>query len=218
MHEYVQIPQDSRHQSLGEEVANSISHGVGLIGALAAAPVLILAAASTGDPLKVVSVSIFAATIILVYTSSMIYHFLPRGRAKQVFRVFDHVAIFLLIAGTYTPFALVVLRGTAGWTLFGMNWGTAVIGIITQLVPKLQHPILSVVLYLVMGWMALLFFRPLCQQLPVDGLLWLIAGGLAYTLGVIFYAARARYSHFVWHLFTIAGTTCHVFAVLWFVI
>ena len=209
---------EHRHQSLGEEIANSVSHGVGLLGALAAAPLLILAAAKTGEALTVVSVSIFATTIVLVYTSSMIYHFLPGGKAKRVFLIIDHVAIFLLIAGTYTPFALVVLRGTAGWTLFGMNWGIAVIGIITKLVPKLRHPILSVVLYLVMGWMVVLFIRPLCQHLPFDGVLWLIAGGLAYTFGVIFFAAQMRYGHFVWHLFTIAGTTCHVFAVLWYVI
>lgn len=155
MHEVASPIDEKRHQSLGEEIANSITHGVGLLGAFGAAPVLILAAAYTGHTLKVVSVSIFTTTIILVYASSTIYHFLPRGRAKGVFLVFDHVAIFLLIAGTYTPFALVVMGGTAGWTLFGMNWSTAAIGIITQLVPKLRHPILSVTLYLVMGWMVL---------------------------------------------------------------
>ncbi|MCE0496338.1 MAG: hemolysin III family protein [Methylacidiphilales bacterium] len=218
MHESVTIPHVRRHQSLGEEIANSISHGVGLIGALAAAPILILAATTKGESLTIVAVSIFAAAMILVYTSSMIYHFLPQGRAKRVFLVFDHVAIFLLIAGTYTPFALCVLRGTVGWTLFGLIWGTALVGTITQLVPRLRHPILSVVLYLVMGWMILLFIRQLYEQLPFDGLLWVIAGGLAYTLGVIFYTAKARYSHFVWHLFTIAGTTCHFFAILWYVV
>jgi hemolysin III len=163
-------------------------------------------------------VSIFTATMVLVYTSSMIYHFLPRGRTKRVFLILDHVAIFLLIAGTYTPFAVCVLRGAVGWALFGMIWATALFGTITQLVPKLRHPVLSVVLYLVMGWMILLFIRPLYQILPFNCLLWVIAGGLAYTLGVIFYAAKAKYSHFIWHLFTIAGTTCHFFAILWYVV
>jgi len=210
--------QDRRVQSLGEEIANSVSHGIGLIVALAAAPTLIVAAVKKGQALTIVSVSIFAATIVLMYLSSMIYHFLPKGRAKRVFLVFDHIAIFLLIAGTYTPFALCVLRGTVGWTLFGMIWGTALLGTITQLIPKLRHPILSVVLYLGMGWMIVLFIRPLCQHLAFNGLLWLIGGGLAYTVGVIFYALKARYSHFVWHLFTIAGTTSHFFAILWYVI
>jgi hemolysin III len=214
----VAVPRDRGHQSLGEEIANSISHGAGLIAALAAAPILIVAAARKGEALTIVSVSIFATTIVLVYLSSMIYHFLPRGRAKRVFLIFDHVAIYLLIAGTYTPFALVVLRGAAGWTLFGTIWGAALFGTITQLAPQLRHPILSVILYLAMGWLIVLFIRPLCQHLPFNGLLWLIAGGLAYTVGVIFYAVKARYCHFIWHLFTIAGTTCHFFAVLWYVI
>jgi len=218
MDESVAVPQDHRHQSPGEEIANSVSHGAGLIAALAAAPILIVAAAKKGEALTIVSVSIFATTIVLVYLSSMIYHFLPRGRAKRVFLIFDHVAIFLLIAGTYTPFALCVLRGAVGWTLFGMIWGAALLGTITKLVPKLRHPILSVVLYLAMGWMIVLFIRPLCQHLPFKGLLWLIGGGLAYTGGVIFYAVKARYGHFIWHLFTIAGTTCHFFAILWYVI
>jgi len=217
-HESVAVAQKHRFQSLGEEIANSISHGVGLLGALAAAPILVLAAAQKGEALMVVSVSIFAVAMVLVYTSSMIYHFLPIGKAKRVFLVFDHVAIFLLIAGTYTPFALCVLRGAMGWVLFGMIWGAALLGTMTQLTPKLRHSIFSVVLYLVMGWMIVLFIRPLCQFLPFDGLLWLVAGGLAYTLGVIFYAAKARFSHFIWHLFTIAGTTCHFFAILWYVI
>jgi hemolysin III len=217
-HEPGAVSQDRRTQSLGEEMANSISHGVGLIAVLAAAPFLIFVAARKGEALTEVSVSIFAATMVLVYTCSMIYHFLPQGRAKRVFLIFDHIAIFLLIAGTYTPFALCVLRGALGWTLFGMIWGAALFGIMTQFVPKLRHSLFSVVLYLCTGWMILLFIRPLCQLLPFDGLLWLIAGGLAYTLGVIFYAAKARYSHFVWHLFTIAGTACHFFAILWYVI
>jgi hemolysin III len=218
MREFVAGSLEDRPQSLGEEIANGISHGVGLIAALAAAPILILAAANKGDALTVAGVSIFATSMVLLYLSSMLYHCLPRNRAKRVFLIFDHIAIFLLIAGTYTPFALGVLRGAVGWTLFGLIWGVALFGIITKLVPRLRHSKLSLVLYLGMGWMIVLVIRPLYQHLPLNGLLWLIAGGLAYTVGVIFYVAQARYSHFIWHLFTIAGTTCHFFAILWYAV
>ena len=218
MHELVADPRKDRPQSLGEEIANSISHGVGLIAALAASPILILVAASKGSALTIVAVSIFATSMVLLYLSSMMYHCLPRNRGKHVFLIFDHIAIFLLIAGTYTPFALGVLRGAVGWTLFGMIWGVALIGIITKLVPKLRHSKLSLALYLGMGWMVVLVIRPLCQHLPFDGLLWLVAGGLAYTVGVIFFVIDKKYSHFIWHLFTIAGTTCHFFAILWYVV
>jgi len=218
MDESVVAPWEDRPQSLGEEIANSISHGVGLIAALGASPFLIWVAASKGEALTIVAVSIFVTSMVLLYLSSMIYHCLPKNRAKGVFHIFDHIAIFLLIAGTYTPFALGVLRGALGWTLFGLIWGTALFGIITKLVPKLRHSKLSLVLYLGMGWMIVLVIRPLYQHLPLNGLLWLIAGGLAYTVGVIFYVAKARYSHFIWHLFTIAGTTCHFFAILWYAV
>ena len=218
MREFVAGPREERPQSLGEEIANSISHGVGLIAALGASPFLIWAAANKDETLTVVGVSIFAISMVLLYLSSMMYHCLPRNRAKRVFLIFDHIAIFLLIAGTYTPFALGVLRGTLGWTLFGLIWGSALFGIITKLVPKLRHSKLSLVLYLGMGWMIVLVIRPLYHHLPLNGLLWLIGGGLAYTFGVIFYVAKARYSHFIWHLFTIAGTTCHFFAILWYAV
>jgi hemolysin III len=218
MHEFVAARREDRPQSLGEEIANSISHGVGLIAALGAAPFLIWVAANKGETLTIVGVSIFAISMVLLYLSSMMYHCLPRNRAKRVFLIFDHIAIFLLIAGTYTPFALGVLRGTLGWTLFGLIWGTTLFGIITKLVPKLRHSKLSLVLYLGMGWMIVLVIRPLYHDLPLNGLLWLIGGGLAYTIGVIFYVAKARYSHFIWHLFTIAGTSCHFFAILWYAV
>ncbi len=218
MQEFDAARMADKSQSLGEEIANSISHGLGLIAALAASPFLILVATNKGDVLTVVGVSIFAASMVLLYLSSMIYHFLPKNRAKRVFLIFDHIAIFLLIAGTYTPFALGVLRGTLGWTLLGLIWGVALIGITTKLIPKLRHSKLSLALYLGMGWMVVLVIRPLYQHLPFNGMLWLVAGGLAYTVGVIFYVAKARYSHFIWHLFTIAGTTCHFFAILWYAI
>ncbi len=218
MHEIASAAEEDRPQSLGEEIANSISHGVGLLAAMAGAPLLILAAIQKGNALSVVSVSIFAATMVVLYLSSMIYHCLAENRAKQLFLIFDHIAIFLLIAGTYTPFALLILKGALGWTLFGVVWATAIVGTITKLIPKLRHSKLSLSLYLAMGWVVLPFIRPLYQHLPLNGLLWLIAGGVAYTLGVIFFVIRARYAHFIWHLFTIAGTTCHFFAVLWYVV
>jgi len=218
MHDYVADSRKDRLQSLGEEIANSISHGVGLIAALAAGPFLIWAAAKKGDALTVVGVSLFATSMVLLYLSSMMYHCLPRKRGKGLFALFDHIAIFLLIAGTYTPFALSVLRGTLGWTLFGLIWGAALIGIVTKVVPRFRHPKLSLALYLGMGWMIVPALRPLYEHLQFNGMLWLVGGGLAYTVGVIFYVAKAKYSHFVWHLFTIAGTSCHFVAVLWYVV
>jgi hemolysin III len=209
---------EDRPQSLGEEIANSISHGVGAIASLGGAAVLIVAAARKGDPLMDAGVSIFAASMVLLYLTSMIYHFLPQGRAKRLFLIFDHIAIFLLIAGTYTPFALGVLRGELGWWFLGLIWLVGLFGIITKLIPKLRYSKLSLILYLIMGWLAVLVIRPLYQNLPFHGFLWLVAGGLAYTGGVVFYVARPRYSHFVWHLFTMAGTICHFFAILWYAI
>jgi len=208
-----------REQSAGEEIANSITHGVALVAALAGAPLLIVAAVRQGGALTVVGVSIFAASMVLLYVCSMMYHSLPRGAAKRLFNRLDHCAIYLLIAGTYTPFALSVVGGAPGWTLFAVIWSAALIGIAAILVPRLRQSKVRLILYLGMGWVILFFMRPLCQHLPVDGLIWLVTGGLAYTFGVVFYAFTApRYWHFIWHLFTIAGTTCHFFAVLWYVI
>lgn len=166
----------------------------------------------------VAGTSIFATSMILLYLCSTLYHSLPQSRVKIVFLVFDHIAIFLLIAGTYIPFALNVLRGTTGWLLFGMIWDAAIIGMITKLLPKLRHSKLSLGLYVGMGWMILFVIPPLYHHLPFNGMIWLVCGNLAYTVSVIFYTAKARYCHFIWHLFTIAGTTCHFFAILWYVV
>jgi hemolysin III len=164
-----------------------------------------------------VGASVFAATIVLLYLASTLYHALPRNRAKRVLQVIDHGAIFLLIAGTYTPFTLGVLRGAWGWTLLGVVWGLAAVGIVLKAVGRLRHPALSVCLYLGMGWLVLIAVRPLWLRVPLAGLLWLLAGGLAYTAGLAFFAAKGmRYSHLVWHLFVLAGTACHFFAVLWY--
>ena len=206
-----------RVASLGEEIANSVSHGVGLLAALTAAPFLVMAAARRGGVVAIVGASVFAGTMVVLYLASTLYHALPRNRAKRVFRVIDHSAIFLLIAGTYTPFTLGVLRGAWGWTLFGVVWGLAVLGVTFKSVGGIRYPRLSTALYISMGWLAVVAIRPLWLHVPAAGWLWLIAGGLAYTAGIGFYAAeRVRYGHFVWHVFVLMGTTCHFFAVLWY--
>lgn len=207
-----------REQSRGEEIANSISHGVGLVAALVATPFLVLQAVRRGDTGFIVGASVFAATMVLLYLASTLYHALPIGKAKRVFRVIEHSAIFLLIAGTYTPFTLGVLRGAWGWTLLGLVWGLAVAGVALKAFNKMSHPIISTSLYLLMGWLILIAVNPLYARVPASGLLWLVAGGVAYTAGVAFFAAdsRLRYSHFIWHLFVMAGTACHYFAVFWY--
>lgn len=207
-----------REQSRGEEIANSISHGIGLVAALVATPFLVLQAVRRGDTGFIVGASIFAATMVLLYLASTLYHALPIGQAKRVFRVIEHSAIFLLIAGTYTPFTLGVLRGAWGWTLLGLVWGLAVAGVVLKAFNRMSHPIIATSLYLLIGWLILIAVNPLYARVPASGLLWLVAGGVAYTAGVAFFAAdsRLRYSHFIWHLFVMGGTTCHYFAVLWY--
>ena len=204
-----------RVQSLGEEIANSVSHGVGLLAAVVAVPFLLVAAIERGEAAGIVGASIFATTMVLLYLTSTLYHALPANRAKRVFRVLDHAAIYLLIAGTYTPFTLGVLRGAWGWTLFGLVWGLALAGVVVKAVGGVQYLRFSTGLYLVMGWLILIAAKPLWLRLPPWGLFWLFAGGIAYTAGVAFYRAdRIRYAHFVWHLFVLAGTACHFIAVL----
>jgi hemolysin III len=210
------LPARSRPQSLGEEIANSISHGVGAVAALGAAPILIVAAHRRGDVQDVIAAAVFAASMLLLYLTSTLYHALPRNTAKRVFRVLDHSTIYLLIAGTYTPFTLGVLRGGLGWTLFGLVWSLAIIGIVLNALGGIRYTRLSVAFYIAMGWLCLVAVRPLWLHVPLSGLLWLKAGGIAYTAGVAFYALDRRYTHFVWHLFVLAGTSCHFFAALWY--
>ena len=204
-----------RRQSLGEEIANSISHGVGLVAALVATPFLLTHALRRGAAPFVVGASVFAASMVLLYLASTVYHALPRGRVKRGMQVVEHCAIFLLIAGTYTPFALGVLRGVWGWALLGLAWGLAAVGIALKAVAGVRYPAVSLLLYLGMGWLFVLALPPLSIHLPLAGLLWLLFGGLAYTAGVGFFAARRLpYAHFVWHMFVLAGTACHFVAVL----
>lgn len=213
------LPAHKRIQSSEEEIANSASHGIALVACLIATPFLLRSASRLGDSWSTAGVGIFAGATIFMYLSSTLYHVLPENRVKQVFRVLDHGAIFLLIAGTYTPFTLGPLRGPWGWTLFGMVWGMAILGLALKITGVMRHPRLSTGLYLAMGWLIIIAIRPLWLKVPLPGIFWLLAGGLAYTGGVAFYAAeRVRYSHFVWHLFVILGTTCHFFAVLWYAV
>jgi hemolysin III len=203
--------------SLREEIANSISHGLGLILALIALPILVLSAIRIGSTHFIVGAVVFGATIVLLYLASTLYHSVTHDAAKRFFRLFDHSAIFLLIAGTYTPFTLGVLRGAWGWTLLTIVWCLAIMGIVVKALPRTRHSWFSMVLYLVMGWLAIVAIKPILQLVPVPGILLILAGGVAYTGGLAFFAARSlRYSHFIWHLFVIAGTTCHFFAVLWY--
>ena len=203
-----------RPPSLGEEIANSVSHGVGFIAALAVTPLLVQEAARRGGAVEIAGAIVFAGTVAVLYLASTLYHALPKNRAKHVFRIIDHSAIFLLIAGTYTPFTLGVLRGAWGWALLAIVWCLAVLGIVLKSVGGIRYPRLSTALYVGMGWLALIAIRPLWVHVPVAGWLWLIAGGVAYTAGIAFYAAeRVRYGHFVWHVFVLAGTACHCVAV-----
>jgi hemolysin III len=207
-----------RGQSQGEEISNSISHGIGLVAALVGTPFLIMHAVRQGDAGFIVGTSVFSASVILLYLASTLYHAWPIGKAKRCFRIIEHSAIFILIAGTYTPLTLGVLRGTFGWALFGVIWGLAVAGVALKAFYKTAHPVLSTGLYLLMGWLLVIAVKPLFTRMPTAGLFLLSAGGLSYTAGVAFFATDSRvpYGHLIWHLFVIAGTTFHYFLVFWY--
>jgi hemolysin III len=207
----------SRPQSLGEEIANSITHGVGFALSVIGLIVVVAAAVATHDPWRVAAASVYGVTLVLLYAASTLYHALPGRRVKLVFQRLDHAAIYLLIAGTYTPFVLGPLRGAWGWTLFGIVWGLAVLGTVLKGVFGVRLAVLSTVVYIVMGWLVVIAAGPLAAQLPAPGVQWLVAGGVLYTLGVIFFAwERVRYSHAVWHLFVLAGSVAHFCAVFWY--
>ncbi len=209
-----------RPQSLSEEIANSVTHGVGLLASLAALPLIILAAAGRRDPWQLVGGAVFGITLVLLYLASTLYHALPVCRAKRVLRLLDHAAIYLLIAGTYTPFTLGVLRGRWGWALLGTIWALALLGIAAKCMVGFRFPRLSTMLYLAMGWLIVIALHPLVSRISPGGLALLAAGGLCYTGGVVFYATdgRLRYGHALWHLCVIAGSVCHFLAVLWYAV
>lgn len=201
------------------EKFNAWTHFVGAVLSIAGAVVLISRASATGDPWKIVSASVFGASLILLYSTSTLYHSL-RGRAKIILRKLDHLTIYLLIAGTYTPFCLVTLRGPWGWSLLGVVWGLAVVGMLQEIKPRSEARILSLVIYAVMGWVVLVAIKPLLAQLGAAGFVWLASGGLLYTLGIVFYANDERFKHWhgIWHLFVIGGSLAQYIAVAGYVI
>ena len=204
-----------RLQSTREELANAISHGAGFVMGLVALPLLVVTAARRDDRWQVVAGAIYASTLVLLYSASTLYHALPSHfPAKRVFRGLDHGAIYLLIAGTYTPFALGALRGPWGWSILAVIWGLAFGGIILKMGLGFRYPRLSTVIYLLMGWLILVAVRPLWRSLGPAGMAWIAAGGASYTVGVYFYSRdHRRYHHFVWHLFVLAGSAFHLVAV-----
>jgi len=202
------------------ERLNSVTHLLGAVAAAAGVAVLVVLAAQRGDIWKLVSFSIYGATLFLLYFFSTLYHS-TRGRAKSILQKLDHHAIYLLIAGSYTPFTLVTLRGVWGWTLFGMIWGLAVLGmVVDSLHSKNARRILPIAIYIVMGWLVLIAFAPLVDALPRAGLGWLLGGGLFYTIGIVFYAldGKLRHAHGIWHLFVLAGSASHFLAILFYVL
>ncbi len=203
----------------GEEIASSVIHGVGILLAIGGLGVLTAFASIYGDAWHIVSCSVFGFTLIFQYATSTLYHSIQLPSVKPILRILDHVAIFILIAGTYTPFTLVNMRGLWGWSIFGIIWGLALVGIILEVTPWRRYRSISISLYLLMGWAALTAIKPMISTVPAGGLTLLFTGGLAYTSGVIFYLWRSLpYNHAIWHLFVLAGSSLHFFAVLFYVI
>lgn len=208
------VPLSSK-QSLGEEIANSITHGTGVGLSIAALVILVVFAAKQSDTWKIVSFSIYGATMITLYLASTLYHAFTNLKVKRFFRILDHSSIFLLIAGTYTPVTIGQLRGWVGWTLFGVIWTLSVVGINLKIFALGKLKLLSVLIYILMGWMVLIAIKPLRANAPEALLIWMLAGGLSYTLGVVFYAFKKMpYHHAVWHLFVLGGSICHFFGML----
>lgn len=211
-----------RPQTLGEEIANAISHGLGALLAIAALPILVARAVGHGGVADVVAAAVFAATAILLYGVSALYHALPAswagGRVKAWLMRLDHAAIYVFIAGSYTPFTLGVLPTGPGVTLLVVVWAVAAFGVTIKLLNRLRHPLVSTALYLAMGWVVVFVAGPLIHNMPATGLALLVAGGLSYTLGAVVFLLdnKLRYAHFVWHLFVLGGSVCHFFAALWY--
>lgn len=203
----------------GEEISHSVTHGIGTALSIAGLVISVVMAVRTGDALKILSFVIFGVSMILLYTASTLYHAFTHKKAKNVFRYMDHIAIFILIAGTYTPIALILLKGAWGWTLFGLAWGFAIAGIIYQAVFLNRFKWISISIYLGMGWLAVVAIQPLMAVMPFGLFLWILAGGLFYTLGSVFYLIDSiKFFHFIWHLFVIAGTVCHFFGLIFYLV
>ena len=206
---------DSDIQTTGEEIANAITHGIGALLAIAGLVVLVVMAVVDGTVWHVVSFSIFGATLVLLYFASTLYHSLARTRARVVFNKIDHISIYLLIAGTYTPFCLIALRGWIGWTVFGIVWSCAILGAVLKAISIGTRVRLSTILYVLMGWVIIFAIKPLYDAISLNGFIFLMAGGVSYTLGTIFFLRdQVKYNHSVWHLFVMGGSVLHFFAVL----
>jgi hemolysin III len=203
----------------GEEISHSVSHGIGAALSIAGLIISVAMAAGTGSAIKVVSFAIFGTSMILLYTASTLYHAFTHTRTKQVFQYADHISIFILIAGTYTPIALILLGGAWGWALFGVAWGLAIIGIIYEALFMERFKWVSISIYLGMGWIAVVAIKPLMELMPFGLFMWILVGGLFYTFGSIFYLIeKVKFFHFIWHLFVIAGTLCHFFGLIFYLI
>lgn len=210
---------DSAPYSFMEELLNSLTHGAGVLLSIAALVLLIIFSSIYGEARHVVSCTIFGVTLILLYTSSTLYHSFTKPSVKRLFKIFDHVCIYLLIAGTYTPFLLIALPGRLGWSLFGVIWFLAISGVIFKSIFISRFKILSTIAYVFMGWIIIFAIKPLMDSLPAGGIVWLVAGGLSYTLGVVFYAwKKLPFNHAIWHLFVLGGSICHFFAVIFYVL
>jgi hemolysin III len=205
--------------TLGEEIANAVTHGIGVLMAIAGLVLLIVFSSIYENSWYVVSLTIYGSALVILYTMSTIYHSLPRGKAKDIFEILDHSSIYLLIAGTYTPFELITLRGTIGWVFFGITWGMAIVGILFKIFFVKKFVILSTLIYIAMGWMIVFAIKPLFYALPLNGMIFLATGGVLYTAGTVFYIKRKmKYHHAVWHLFVLGGSAMHFFAILFYVL
>ena len=205
--------------SLVEELANSITHGIGLALSVVGMVVLVVLSVIHGDAWHIAGCTTFGITLVLLYAASTLYHTFHTARFKRILKILDHAAIYLLIAGTYTPFTLVNLRGFWGWTLFSLVWGLSVFGIFWKLIHVERFQVVSTLVYLAMGWVVLIAIKPVMSSVPLWGIAWLVAGGIFYTVGVMFFALkRLPYNHAIWHVFVMAGSICHYFAVMFYVL
>ena len=212
---------EKEKQSLIEEIANSVTHGVGLFLSIAGLVILVVLAKIHGDAWRIVSFSIYGGSLVILYAASTLYHsfYFSSGRINYIFKVIDHSAIYLLIAGTYTPFTLVSLRGAWGWSFFGTIWGLTLAGITLKMFFVNRFLVLSTIVYLAMGWLAVIAANPVLQKIPFGGIAWLVMGGILYSLGVIFlFFNKLPFHHAIWHLFVLGGSICHYFAILFYVL
>jgi hemolysin III len=211
--------ENAKRINMINEIANSVTHGIGALLAIAGLVLLVVFAAIYGNVWHVVSFSIYGSTLVLLYLASTLYHSAQNPKVKKTLRIIDHAAIYLLIAGTYTPFMLVTLQGVRGWVMFGIIWALAVVGIFYKIFFINRLVVISTIFYLLMGWMIVFSIGDLFRALPLGGIIFLGAGGLSYTLGIIFYAGRERLlMHAIWHLFVLGGSICHFFAILFYVL